>query len=166
MEALGINLPGLITSIVSFLILFGILRAVLYKPMLKMLDNRSARIKDSLETAERTKKDAERSQEETQRQIEAARNEGQSMIVQAKEIAGRVRQEELAKAREEIEAERSRAQADIQRERDSAIEELRREFSGLALSAAERIVEHSLNESAHKELIEKVLEESSSLGSH
>ena len=93
MEALGINLPGLITSIVSFLILFGILRAVLYKPMLKMLDNRSARIKDSLETAERTKKDAERSQEETQRRIEAARNEGQSMIVQAKEIAGRVRQE-------------------------------------------------------------------------
>jgi len=166
MEALGVNLPGLITSIVSFLILFGILRAVLYKPVLQVLDNRSTRIRDSLEAAERAKTEADRSQEEMQGQIEAARNEGQSMIAQAKEIADRVRQEELAKAREEIEAERSRAQADIQRERDSAIEDLRREFSGLALSAAERIVERSLDEAAHKEMIEKVLEESSNLKSH
>jgi len=166
MEALGINLPGLITSIVSFLILFGILRAVLYKPMLKMIDNRSTRIRNSLEAADRAQNEADRSQEEMQSQIETARNEGQSMIAQAKEIADRVRQEELAKAREEIEAERSRAQADIQRERDSAIEELRREFSGIALAAAERIVERSLDESTHKELIEKVLEKSSNLGSH
>lgn len=166
MDALGINLPGLITSILSFLILFGILYVVMYKPVLQMLDKRSARIRASLETAERTKNDADRSRQEMQKQIEAARVEGQSMIAQAKEIADRFREEELAKARDEIGVERSRAQTNIQRERETAIEELRREFSGLALSAAERIVERSLDEAAHKELIEKVLEEGSSLGSH
>jgi F-type H+-transporting ATPase subunit b len=96
-----------------------------------------------------------------QKQIEAARAEGQQMIAQAREVADRFREEELGKARAEIENERNKAQANIQRERDAAIEELRREFSGLAITAAERIIEKSLDEKDHKELIDKVLEESS-----
>ena len=164
MQELGISLSSLITFIVGFLIVFGLLRALLYRPVLRMLDERSARIKDSLETAQRTKEDAVKSQQAMREQVEAARAEGQSMIAQARDVADRFREEELAKAREEIDAERTRARGDIQRERDSAIEDLRREFSGLALSAAERVVERSLNQAAHKDLIDKVLEEGASLG--
>jgi len=47
MEAIGVNLPGLITQIVSFVILFAALYALLYKPVLRMLDQRSSRIKES-----------------------------------------------------------------------------------------------------------------------
>ena len=164
MAALGINLAGLITQIVSFVILFALLYALLYKPLTRTLDQRSARIRESLETAEKVKQDAERSQEEMRGQIDAARNEGQEMIAKAREVADRFRDEELAKARDEIAAKRTRAEANIQRERDSAIEDLRREFASLALSAAERVVERSLDESSHRELIEKVLEEGSTLG--
>jgi F-type H+-transporting ATPase subunit b len=159
MEDLGINLGALITSIVSFLILFVLLYALLYKPILRMLDQRSARIKESLETAERVKEEATRSEEAMRDQIDAARSESQSMIAQARETADRFREDELAKAREEIQAERARAEANIQRERDAAIEELRHEFAALALTAAERVVERSLDEPAHRDLIEKVLEQ-------
>ena len=146
------------------MILFALLYALLYKPLTRTLDQRSARIRESLETAEKVKQDAERSQEEMRGQIDAARNEGQEMIAKAREVADRFRDEELAKARDVIAAERTRAEANIQRERDSAIEDLRREFASLALSAAERVVERSLDESSHRELIEKVLEEGSTLG--
>jgi F-type H+-transporting ATPase subunit b len=94
-----------------------------------------------------------------QQQLEQARAEGQQLIAQAREVADRFRQEEIAKAREEIAAERSRAQANIQRERDAAIEEVRREFAGLAIAAAERVIDRSLDESTHRDLIEGVLEE-------
>jgi len=164
MEALGFNLPGLVTQLVSFLLLLGILYALLYKPILRMLDQRADKIQESLETAQRARDEAARSQEEMRSQIEQARAEGQSMIAQAREVADRFRDEELAKARQEITAERTRAEADIQRERDSAIEELRREFSGLAIEAAESVVSRSLDESVHRELIEQVLEEGSSFG--
>ena len=46
-----------------------------------------------------------------------------------------------------------------EREKESAVEEIRKEFAGLAISAAERIVEQSLDDKAHGELIDKVLEE-------
>ena len=85
------------------------------------------------------------------------------MIAQAREVAERFREEELGKARQEIESEWAKAQANIQRERDAAIEELRHEFAGLAIRAAERVVERSLDGSAHRELIERVLEEGSEI---
>ena len=94
-----------------------------------------------------------------QQQLVSARTEGQQLIAQAREVADRFREEELAKAREDIAVERSRAEANIQRERDAAIEDLRREFSGLAIVAAERVIRRSLDESDHNELIEQVLEE-------
>ena len=162
MDALGINLPGLITHIISFLILLIILRIVLYKPIVNMLDQRSQRIKDSLEAAERAQQESAASQEEVAAQLEAARAEGQQLIASAREVADRFREEETAKVRQEIEAERVRAEANIQRERDAAIEQLRSEFAGLAITAAERVVERSLDEQAHQDIIDRVLEESAS----
>jgi F-type H+-transporting ATPase subunit b len=164
MEALGITPSGLITQIVSFLILFGILYALLYKPLLRVMDQRSARIKESLESAQRAREEAAHSQEEMGRQIDEARSEGQAMIAQAREVADRFREDELAKARQDIEAERSRAQSNIKRERDAAIEELRHEFAELAMRAAERVVARSLDESAHRDLIKDVLDEGSKIG--
>ena len=160
MDALGISPSGLSTQLVSFLILFGVLYALLYKPVLRMLDQRAGRIRESLQNAERARDEAAQSQEDMQHQLEEARSEGQAMITQAREVAARFREEELAKARQEIDGERTRAQANIQRERDAAIEELRHEFADLAMKAAERVVERSLDESSHRDLIDKVLEES------
>ena len=142
----------------SFLILFGILYILLYKPIIRMLDERSAKIREGLESAERAREEAASSREDMQRQLDEARTEGQAMIAQAREVADRFREEELAKARTEIAAERARAEADIQRERDAAVQELRQEFAGLAISAAERVAKRSLDESAHKDLIEDFLE--------
>ena len=158
MGALGITIPGIVTQIASFAILFGILYVLLYKPILRMLDERSAKIREGLESAERAREEAAESREDMQRQLDEARTEGQAMIAQAREVADRFREEELSKARTEIAAERARAGADIQRERDAAVQELRQEFAGLAISAAERVAKRSLDESAHRELIDDFLE--------
>ena len=158
MGALGITIPGIVTQIASFAILFGILYVLLYKPILRMLDERSAKIREGLESAERAREEAAASREDMQRQLDEARTEGQAMIAQAREVADRFREEELSKARTEIAAERARAGADIQRERDAAVQELRQEFAGLAISVAERVTKKSLDESAHKDLIDDFLE--------
>ena len=164
MEALGINLAQLITQIVGISALLFLLVKFLYRPILKVLDERSARIRESLEAADRANEQAAASQAQMQDEMQRSREEGQQMIAQAREMAARFRDEEMSKAREEIAAERRRAESDIQRERDAAIEDLRREFAGLAITAAERVVERSLDESAHKDIIDKVLEESASIG--
>jgi F-type H+-transporting ATPase subunit b len=162
MDALGINLPGLITQIISFGILFFILSKLLYKPLVSLMDQRVEKIREGLEASDMAREQAARSEEAIQQQLSEARVEGQKLVVEARETADKFREEEMARVRDDIELERVRAEANIQRERDAAIEDLRREFAGLAISAAEKVVRSSLDEDAHKELIESVLEESTS----
>ena len=85
MDALGINLPGLITQIVSFGILFFILSKLLYKPLVSMLDQRAEKISEGLNAAEKAKADAQKSEEAIQQQLSEARIEGQKLITQARE---------------------------------------------------------------------------------
>ncbi len=163
MEDLGLNFPSLIVFLVNFLILLGILYLFAYKPILRVMDQRSERIKESLEAADRAREDAAKSQQDTQRQLNEARVEGQKLIEQAREMAERYREEERERARQEAEAFISRARADIQRERDTAIQDVRSHFAELAIAAAERVIERSLDRDAHAQIIEQVLEEGDKL---
>ena len=79
-------------------------------------------------------------------------------------MADRFREEERQKAKEEAERFLAKARGDIERERDNAVEEVRQQFANLAIAAAEQVIERSLDKDAHKEIIEKVLEESSQIG--
>ena len=163
MEDLGLNFPSLIIFLVNFLILLGILYLFAYKPILRVMDQRSERIRESLEAADRAREEAARFQQDTQAQINEARIEGQRLIEQAREMAERYRGEERERARQEAEAFIARAREDIQRERDAAVHEVRAHFADLAISAAEKVIERSLDRDAHGELIAEVLEEGDSL---
>jgi F-type H+-transporting ATPase subunit b len=155
---LGINLPGLIVQVINVLIVLIILRLLLYKPILRMLDRRSAKIKEGMEAAERMKDESTRGEEEVKKQIEEARQEGQRLINQATEIGERLKEETRDAARQEGEAMIDRARSEIQRERDEAVEKVRREFAGLAITAAEKVINSSLDEEKHRKLIDEVLE--------
>ncbi len=161
MAQLGFHWPSLVVYLVNFTLLLGILYAVGYKPILRILDQRSQRIRESLELAERIQKESADRQKDMERQIQEARREGQALIEQARQAAERYRQEERGKARQEANAFIERARADIQRERDNAIEEVRRDFVDLAVTAAERVIRRSLDKNAHKDIIDQVLDESS-----
>jgi len=163
MAELGFHWPSLIVYLANFTILLVILYLVGYKPILRMLDQRAERIRGSLEEADRMKTESGERQTEMQRQLDQSRQEGQALIGQAREMADRFREEERKKAKEEAERFLAKARDDIERERDNAVEEVRRHFADLAVTAAEQVIERSLDKNAHKEVIEKVLEESSQI---
>jgi len=164
LETLGIHFPSLLIYLINFLLVLGILYAFAYKPILRLMDQRADRIRESLEASERAREEAASSQEAIQAEIVEARREGQRLMDQARETVERYRGEEMDRARQESEAFVERAKADIQRERDTAIEEVRINFGDLAITAAERVIRSSLDRQAHEELITQVLEEGESLG--
>ncbi|MCZ6891697.1 MAG: F0F1 ATP synthase subunit B [Chloroflexi bacterium] len=164
MAELGFHWPSLLVYLVNFTLLLAILYVVGYKPILRILNQRTERIRGSLEEAEQIRAESEVRQEEMKRELDQARQEGQVLITQARELADRYRDEERQKAKVEAEAFLTRARSDIERERDNAIEEVRQQFADLAITAAERVVERSLDKDAHREVIEKVLQESSKIG--
>ncbi len=163
MEGLGINISTLIAQLVSFLVLFGLLYFFAYKPILRMFDERSQRIKDSVEQAEKVKEEAAAAEEENRKKLEAAAKEGQEAITRAMRAGDEARQKAQEEAQVEAAGLIDKAREEIQRERDEVVRELREEFADLTVAAAEKVIEKSLDKEAHRELIEKVLEESTTL---
>jgi len=163
MEGLGISLPTLLAQIINFVILFGLLYLVAYKPIMRMLDQRSNKVRESMEQTEFIKEQAARAEEEVEERIEAASREGQEVIARAVRTGEEVRQQAQQEARQEAESLIVRARTEIQRERDEAINELRKEFADLTILAAGKVIDRSLDKEAHRQLIDKVLEEAPTL---
>ncbi len=163
MEGLGINVPTLIAQIINFIILLVILYFFAYKPVLKMLDERSRKIKESIEEVQKVKEQAAQTEEEFKKKIEAASKEGQEVIARAMRTGEDVRQRALQEAKQEAQVLVEKARGEIQRERNEAIGELRQEFADLTVVAAEKVIEKSLDKEAHRQIIDKVLDESSTL---
>ena len=160
---LGINLSTLVAQIVNFAILFGLLYLVAYKPIMRMLDERSRKVKESMEQAEFIKQQAEGAEEEAKKRIEAASKEGQEVIARAVRTGEEVGRRTQQEAKEEAEILIAKARVEIQRERDNAIDELRKQFADITILAAGKVIDRSLDKEAHRQIIDKVLKETPTL---
>lgn len=163
MAGLGINLPVLLAQIVNFGILLGLLYVVAYKPVLRTLDERARRVKESMEQAESIKQQVARAEEEARKRIDAGIKEGQEIIARAVRTGEEARKRAQEEARREGESLVARARAEIQRERDDAVGELRKQFADLTILAAGKVIDRTLDKDAHRQLIDKVLAESTTL---
>ena len=160
---LGISLPSLIFQAVSFILLFALLSLVAYKPLLKMLDERARRVKESLEQAEILKEKSTHAEEEVKKQLQIASQQGMEMVAQATKTSDEIRAKAQELAKQDAETLITRARQAIQVERDEAIGELRKEFADITVMAAGKVIGETLDKESHKKLIDKVLQESQTL---
>lgn len=162
LASLGIDVTSLLIYLVNFGVLLAILYFVGYKKILAMMDQRAARVKESLEEADRVREEAANQTAELQRSLEEGRQASQKVLADAREAAQRFRDEEEEKARVDAQGILDRARSEIQRERDAAIDQVRSEFAGLAVTAAERIIHRTVDVKTHQDLIDEVLAQDSS----
>ena len=163
MDALGINLGYLISQIVNFTLLAVLLYFVAYKPVLRMLDERSARIKQGLEDAEEAARKAAEMEQEFEARMVDARKEGQEIIAQATQMSEKARQDILDKARQEAQAQIEKAKEEIGREREQAMSELRQQVADLSLTISEKVIGETLDQESQRRLIAEFLDETEEL---
>jgi F-type H+-transporting ATPase subunit b len=159
LEGLGINLKYLIAQIVNLVLLFILLRKLLFKRFQTTLDERSARIQKGLEDAEIAAKRAAEAEEVYQERIEQAERERRAVLAKATQEGEKSKEEILAQAQEEAKQLVLEAQADIERQREQATSELRKQVADLTLLATTRVIGQALDEEAHRHLIDEVLAE-------
>jgi F-type H+-transporting ATPase subunit b len=92
-----------------------------------------------------------------------AREESQILISEARDQAKKIKESEMEKSKEQIENERKRALDEIKSEQEKIINNIRSEFSGLAISAAEKIVEREVTEKNHDQVIASFLEKAKNI---
>jgi F-type H+-transporting ATPase subunit b len=161
--SLGINLPLLVVFVANFIVLLVMLRLFLYKPVMKVLDERAKKTRDAMELAEATKKEYEQAKGEIQKQIEKGRQEAQAIITQAMQVGERLKGESREEAAKQAQVIIDRARSELGAERDKIVGDLRREFVDISIAAAEKVIKETLDKEKHRKLIEETLQESASL---
>jgi F-type H+-transporting ATPase subunit b len=158
-ELLQPNVGLAVWTIVTFVIVLLVLRRYAWKPILTSMEAREAGIRRLIDDAEAARVEADRLLEEYNRRLAEAREEGRRVVAEAKEAAERVRAETLDRARAEAEAIVARTGTEIDLERKKALAEIRTRAVDLAIRAAERVLEESLDDQRHRRVAEEYLRE-------
>ena len=156
---LGINSRDFIWHTINFIVLIALLTYFLYRPIAAMLEERTRRIQESLDAAERARADVARADAERDELLASTRREIQEMMTTAQQVADRIQSEARTTAQSEAQRIIETARQEAEAERAQAMAELRREVASLAVMAAERVISRSLDDSAHRQLVEAFLDE-------
>ncbi|MBN2260197.1 MAG: F0F1 ATP synthase subunit B [Clostridiales bacterium] len=146
-------------QIANTLILFLILKKLLFKPVTEFMAKRQEGIENSLKDAENKNLEAEELIAQYHEKINQSKSEGMEIIrLMTKEAEGHGAS--IVKAAEaEAEKIKNHAILEIEREREKAINSLKEEVSEMILMTASKLIEKDLNDEDHKILIKKFIGE-------
>ena len=156
---MGVNPWTALFALANFLFLFFMLRRFLFKPVMKMIDDRQKEIDGLYKDAEDAKKDAQAKQQEYDRKLSAAQQTSEQLVREAV-ARGQSREEEiLRQANAQASAMMDKAADDIAREKKKAVNDAKDEISVIALSIAGKVVGRELNDADHARLVDGFIEE-------
>lgn len=144
---------------ISFLLLFVVLAKFAFPAVKKAMDERTERIRQSIDDAERQKAEAQQVLDEYQRQLADAKAESGRIIEEARQSADAMRRELAARAESDAAEIRQRAQADVDTMVTQARADLEAKVADLSIVLAERVVERSLDRDTNLQLIEGYIRE-------
>jgi F-type H+-transporting ATPase subunit b len=144
---------------IAFVLLLVLGLKFAYPAVAKAMDERSERIRADLEAAEQAKEAALAEQASYQASLADAKGEANRIIEEARAAAEALRSERASVAEAEAAEIRAKANADAESIKAQALVALRSEVTALALGAAERVVERSLDGDAQRSLIDEYIDQ-------
>ena len=148
-----------LVSIVNFLVILYLLRRYLWGPILTVLANRAAKIREGLAMAEAAKVERERMKAEIERLLAEARREAQAIAERMTKAAEAAAADIRTQAKAEADRIRERGREDATQLHDQALAQLRSELAGMVVLAASRVLGRELDPEKHRALIEQSLDE-------
>lgn len=155
MEALGISLGYLLVQIFNFAIIFVILRAWVYKPILGLLEQRREAIAKGLEDARVAAEARENAEQDAEKIMSEAQLKASHIVREATERAEQQRREILAQAEAEASERREEELEEVERERERILSEVRGQVAALAMAAAQKLIGESLDQQRQRALIDE-----------
>ena len=154
---LGINLNIFIAQLVNFIVVLLVLWKFAYKPIVKTLDARSQKIEESIKSASDVEKRVAELEVEQKMIITTAKNEATKILETARADAESRKTELLAEAKKQVEAVVSHGKEQLNAEKTNMVREARAEIISIAVTAAKKILEETIDEKKSGALAEDVV---------
>jgi len=154
---MDIQLPQILFQMVNFGVVAGALTYLLYKPVLKILDERSKRIEEAQQAAASNLREKEEMEKLKEEELSKVRKEAQQILDKAKELAKKTKIEAVTEAKDLAEAELTKARQGWEKEQKKIAAEMREQFASSVLAVSEKVLGKTLDQKAQGKLIDAEL---------
>ena len=156
---LNINIWDIVWTVVNLLLFFFLLKKFLFKPVMKVMDEREKKIRDDLDGAQAARDESEKLKSEYENKLVDAHDEADKIRAKTIKSAEKEKAEIIAGAHAEADNLIAEAQKTIERDRQEAIESAQNEIAGLAVLTAGRVVSRIIDEDSNRKYAEELLAE-------
>ncbi|MCB5226564.1 F0F1 ATP synthase subunit B [Alishewanella sp. 16-MA] len=149
----------LIGELIAFVVFVLFCMKFVWPPLSNAIEARQKKIADGLTASDRAEKDLALAQDKAKDQLKDAKAQAAEIIEQAKKREAKMLDEAVAKASAERDNILAQAKTEIEAERNRLREDLRKQVAALAVAGAEKILQRSIDEAAHADILEKLVQE-------
>ena len=149
----------LIGELIAFIVFVIACMKWVWPPIIDAIETRQQKIADGLAASDRAEQDLRLAQEKAKQQLVDAKAQASAILDQARKREQQIIDDAAGKAQAEREKILAQATAEVDAERIRAKEELRKQVAALAVAGAERILQRSIDEAAHSDILEKLVAE-------
>lgn len=155
----GVNPWTALFTLLNTLIIFFVARKFLFRPVMKMINDRQKEIDSMYSEANLAKGEANAMRSEYRHKLEDAQAASDRMVKEAV-ARGQLRKEEIIRqAQHDASAIMAKASADIELEKRKAINEAKDEISDIAVAIAGKVVGRELNAADQAALVDRFIAE-------
>ena len=154
---LGINWKLLLAQLVNVGIVIFVLTKWVFKPLMKLMDERSKRIDDGLKHAKEADLRLKQAKDKEAELMAEARAEARTIVDAAVAKGEKERAQRVDRSKQEIDAQVEDAKGKIGQERVEALEAVRREVGELVMLATGKVTSGAVDETAQRKYLEQAL---------
>ncbi len=143
---------------ITFLVLMWLIKIVAWKPVTKMMQDRSDKIVNDIDSAKESRTKAAELAQKRQAELDKTRDDASGIINNAKQNGQRQREQIVEDARSEVSNLKSSTEKDIEQQRQEALANSRKDVASLSIEIASKIISKELNEDDQKGLVDSYIE--------
>jgi F-type H+-transporting ATPase subunit b len=152
--------PGLfVWSLITFLVLVGLLYRFAFNPLMGLQKARQDSIHQAIHEAESLRDEAQELLANYKKQMTEAREEAVAIVDRARKMGESTKTEVLEEARRQAEATLAKARQQIERDTNQALQKIREEVADLTVAATEKVARKSLSSEDQLHLIQQAIDE-------
>src|ERR687886_996374 len=154
---LGLNVSGLVLHAINFIVLLVLLRLVLFKPVIGMLDARAQRVRDSIAQADAARRAAEQAEADRQALLAETRREAEQIRSRADDQAKRILADAESRAQQRQQQILEQAETTSRQIEERVMTQVRAQLADLVVTAVERVTRSAVDANAQRGLVQQFL---------
>lgn len=143
----------LVFTFINIIVLYIILKKILFKPVTKHMQERSQKIQAALDMAEEAKRTVEEMKLEYDARLREAKQEGTQIVDDYRKRASKEYEAAIASAKNEANLIIEKAKAELEIEKEQLISTMKKEMADLVLNASEKILKQNIDNDTNRKLI-------------